>query len=438
MAQRIQGCEDLFGEDMRMWQHAQATAHALFDTYGFEMIETPALEQLATFVHGIGESSDVVRKEMFRVYSGALLETLFEKGSESHLKAKQRMALRPEGTAGVVRACVEHNFIQGGASDTRLWYAEAMFRGERPQKGRLRQFHQIGVEWLAATDPCADAECIMMLMKFYERMGFKLSDLVLRINSMGDASCRPAYRALVKAYIDAHADGMCEDCRVRSEINPLRAFDCKNETCQEIMSNAPLYHDHLCEACSSHYQKVKSYLDEAHISYVEDPTLVRGLDYYTRTVFEVECPKAQVGAIGGGGRYDGLVELEGGKPCSGLGWALGFERMLLALRTLDLVPVLTKKKCVYVAYTSENERMYAHKIVLRLREAGIYTESSYQTRSLKAQFKQADKYEACICVVIGDAEVASQETTVRDMHTHEQKRVDLCNVVDEVRRKLNE
>ena len=331
MGQKVQGTEDLFGGYMRAWQRMQDVARELFGAYGFDMIETPAIEQVDTFVHGIGESTDVVRKEMFRVVSGALFGDLLEKGSEAHLKPRQRMAMRPEGTAGVVRAAVENNFVPQGAAPAKLWYAEAMFRGERPQKGRLRQFHQVGVEWLGASDPAADAECIIMLMEYFERLGFNRDDLRLVVNSMGDAACRPAYREKVRSFILDHADEMCEDCLERAQINPLRAFDCKNDHCREVMKGAPLAPDNLCEECAAHYAAVKRYLDAAGVAYVEDPTLVRGLDYYTRTVFEVEAVGSGVGAIGGGGRYDGLMELEGGKPTPGLGFAVGFERIALAL-----------------------------------------------------------------------------------------------------------
>lgn len=429
MAGRIQGTEDLFGSYMKSWQVMQDKARALFETYGFSMIETPALEQVDTFVHGIGESTDVVRKEMFRVFSGALLEGLFEKGSEEGLKPRQRMALRPEGTAGVVRAAVEHTFVPQGAAPVKLWYAAPMFRGERPQKGRLRQFHQVGVEWLGATSAAADAECIIMLMKFYESLGFKTSDLSLRINSMGDAACRPAYRALVKDFILAHADEMCEDCLERAEINPLRSFDCKNEHCQEVMKLAPLAKDHLCEDCAAHYAQVKAYLDAAGVSYKEDPTLVRGLDYYTRTVFEVECPAAGVGAIGGGGRYDGLMELEGGKPTAGLGFAVGFERIYLALEALGVHLDKGSPACVYVATAGEDARMEAFKLCGALRAAGVVAEADYQGRSLKSQFKVADKLGAVLCLVLGEDELAAGVATVRNMQTHEQIQVPLGEVV---------
>ncbi|MDD5800309.1 MAG: histidine--tRNA ligase [Coriobacteriales bacterium] len=436
MAQRVQGTEDLYDGYMRAWQHMQDVARDLFESYGFNMIETPAIEQVGTFVHGIGESTDVVRKEMFRVFSGALMERLLEAGSESGLKTKQRLAMRPEGTAGVVRAAVEHNFVPQGGAPKKLWYAEAMFRGERPQKGRLRQFHQVGVECLGAPDPAMDAECIIMLMEFYKRLGFKPEQLHLCINSMGDAKCRPAYRESVRQYIYDHKDQMCEDCLERAEINPLRSFDCKNEHCREVMKGAPLVTDNLCDDCAVHYAQVKKYLDEAGISYEEDPTLVRGLDYYTRTVFEVDVPQAGVGAIGGGGRYDGLVELEGGKPTPGIGFAVGFERIALALQAVGVSMEGEEPGCVYVASTSADERDAAFRTTLLLRQAGIRTEADYQGRSLKSQFKQADKHNARLCVVLGPDEVAANAATLRDMNTHEQAQVPMDQLVERVRERL--
>ena len=436
MAQKIQGTEDLYGGYMRAWQHMQDVARELFGAYGFDMIETPAIEQVDTFVHGIGESTDVVRKEMFRVFSGALMERLLDAGTESGLKAKQRMAMRPEGTAGVVRAAVENNFVPQGGAPVKLWYGEAMFRGERPQKGRLRQFHQVGVEWLGAPDPAADAECIIMLMEFYKRMGFDPSTLTLRINSMGDAACRPAYRQKVRDFILAHKDEMCEDCLERAQINPLRSFDCKNDHCREVMADAPLAKDNLCDDCAAHYAKVKQYLDEAGVSYVEDPTLVRGLDYYTRTVFEVECQNAGVGAIGGGGRYDGLMELEDGKPTPGIGFAVGFERMYLALQSLGVNVDGDEPACVYVACTGADERDAVFRATLALRQAGVRTEADYQGRSLKSQFKQADKHNARLCVVLGSDEVAAGVATLRDMSTHEQVQVPMADLASEVKARL--
>ena len=435
-AQRAEGTKDLIGRDMRAWQRMQAVAADVFGPYGFDAVETPAIEQLDVFVHGIGRSTDVVRKEMFRVFSGANFARVLEEGTDSKLKAKQRLALRPEGTAGVVRAVVENNLVPQGAAPFKGWYAEAMFRGERPQKGRLRQFHQVGIEWLGAPDPAADAECIIMLMEFYKRLGFDLSQLRLLINSMGDPACRPAYRDSVRAFILDHADEMCPECLERAELNPLRAFDCKNEHCHEVMQGAPLMRDCLCDECGEHYAQVKRYLDDAGIAYVEDPTLVRGLDYYTRTVFEVEAPGAGVGSIGGGGRYDGLVELEGGKPTPGVGFAVGFERAMLALEAFGGEMADAEPACVYVANAGAELRGEVFSLAHELRAAGVRTEADYQGRSLKGQFKQADKLGAALILVIGGDELAAGKVKLRNMVTHEEALVDRDAVVGAVRLQL--
>lgn len=435
-AQKAEGTRDLIGRDMRAWQRMQRVAAEVFEPYGFDAIETPAIEQLDVFVHGIGTSTDVVRKEMFRVFSGANFARVLEDGTDAKLKAKQRLALRPEGTAGVVRAVVENNLVPQGATPFKAYYAEAMFRGERPQKGRLRQFHQVGIEWLGAPDPAADAECIIMLMEFYRRLGFDLSRLRLLINSMGDPACRPAYRDAVRAFILDHADEMCDECRERAEINPLRAFDCKNERCHEVMQGAPLMRDNLCAECRDHYEQVKRYLDAAGIAYVEDPTLVRGLDYYTRTVFEVEAPGAGVGSIGGGGRYDGLVELEGGKPTPGVGFAVGFERAMLALEAFGVDPASDAPSCIYVANAGAELRGEVFALTHELRAAGIRTEADYQGRSLKSQFKQADKLGARLILIVGGDELAAGKVKVRDMVSHDEELVDRSAIVEAVRRLL--
>ncbi len=435
-AQKAEGCKDLIGRDMRAWTKMQEVAAATFGPYGFEPVETPAIEQVDVFVHGIGQSTDVVRKEMFRVFSGANLERALGEGTDAKLKAKQRLALRPEGTAGVVRAVVENNLVPQGSAPFKGYYAEAMFRGERPQKGRLRQFHQVGIEWLGAPDPAADAECIIMLMEFYKNLGFDLSKLRLLINSMGDPACRPAYRESVKSFILAHADEMCDECRERAELNPLRAFDCKNDHCREIMAEAPLMGDNLCDECREHYEQVKRYLDAAGIEYVEDPTLVRGLDYYTRTVFEVEAPGAGVGSIGGGGRYDGLVELEGGKPTPGVGFAVGFERAMLALEAFGGEMADEAAPCVYVANAGRELRDKVFEVCRAFRSAGVVTEADYQSRSLKGQFKQADKLGARLIVILGGDELAEGKVKIRNMQTHDEELVAVESVAEAVVRLL--
>lgn len=419
------GTEDLFGARMRAWTRMQDIAARLFSRYGFSQIETPALEQIDVFVHGIGTSTDVVRKEMFRVFSGANFATVLENGGEEKLKASHRLALRPEGTAGFVRAAVENGFVLQGAAPVKVYYAGPMFRGEDVQKGRLRQFHQIGVEVLGAEDPAMDAEVIIMLMQFYRALGLSEKDLVLKINSMGDAACRPAYRVKVADFIRAHADEMCDECKNRAETNPLRAFDCKNKTCKAIMVDAPKITDYLCDDCAAHYDAVKKYLGEAGISYVEDPTLVRGLDYYTRTVFEVEAT-AGVGsqsAIGGGGRYDGLMESVGGKPTSGIGFAVGFERIMLLLEEAGINLAGLAPSCIYVAKTEESLRDAVFELCLYLREKGFCVEADYQARSLKSQFKQADKLNAKVVLVLGPDEIEHNVVSLRNMEKHTQESV---------------
>ncbi len=419
------GTEDLFGARMRAWTRMQDVAADLFSRYGFSQIETPAFEQIDVFVHGIGTSTDVVRKEMFRVFSGANFANVLENGGEEKLKAAHRLALRPEGTAGFARAAVENTFVPQGGAPAKVYYAGPMFRGEDVQKGRLRQFHQIGVEVLASDEPAMDAEVIIMLMQFYQALGLTKKDLVLKINSMGDAACRPAYREKIADFIRAHADQMCLECQNRAEMNPLRAFDCKNKTCQAIMKDAPKITDYLCEECAAHYTQVKKYLDEAGISYVEDPALVRGLDYYSQTVFEVEAT-AGVGAqsaIGGGGRYDSLMELVGGKATPGIGFAVGFERIMLALEEAGVDLAGPAPSCIYVAKTDESLRNDVFELCLFLREKGFRVEADYQARSLKSQFKQADKLNAKVVLVLGPNEVATHTVSLRNMEEHTQENV---------------
>lgn len=426
------GTEDLFGKSMRAWTNMQRIAAKIFDRYGFDLIETPTMEQLDVFTHGIGTSTDVVRKEMFRVFSGANLTRVLEEGSDEGLKAAQRLALRPEGTAGFARAAIENTFVPQGGAPCKMYYAGPMFRGEDVQKGRLREFHQIGVEVLGAEEPALDAEVIIMLMQFFGELGLSKNDMVLKINSMGDATCRPSYRDKVAAFIKTYESDMCPECKKRADTNPLRAFDCKNPHCREIMQGAPLISDMLCDECAAHYAAVKRYLDEANIAYVEDPTLVRGLDYYGRTVFEVEATSG-VGAqsaIGGGGRYDGLMELVGGKPTPGIGFAVGFERIMLSLDAIGIDLAGPAPSCIYVAKTSESLRDEVFNLCLALRKEGFRTEADYQNRSLKSQFKQADKLNAIACLVLGEDEVASHTVTVRNMQTHEQTSVAVKDVAD--------
>ncbi len=403
-------------ETARAWERLQAAAAALFERYGYEPIYTPLFEHTELFARGIGEATDIVGKEMY---------TFDDRSGRS-------ITLRPEGTAGVVRAAIEHALVPQG-SVAKLYYAGPMFRYERPQKGRMRQFWQIGVELLGAAEPSADAEVVALLVRYFEAVGLPRERMRLLVNSMGDERCRPAYRNAVAAHIRANADGLCEECRRRADTNPLRAFDCKNERCQAVMADAPRITDALCDECRAHYEAVKRRLDALGIAYEEAPRLVRGLDYYTRTVFEVQAEGLGAqNAIGGGGRYDGLFATLGGAPTPGLGFALGFERTLLALQAAGVEPGASHGVAAYVAAVDESCRDAAFALAMALRDAGIAAELDHRARSLKAQFKHADKLGARIVVVLGPDELTAGEATVRDMETKEERKVALADVPSRV------
>ena len=295
-ARAPKGTADMLPSTARAWEHLTRTAQELFARYGYEPVYTPLFEHTDVFTRGIGEATDIVTKEMY---------TFEDRGNPP-----RSLTLRPEGTASVVRAALEHNLVPSGAPVVKLYYSGPMFRYERPQKGRMRQFWQIGAELLGAAEPTADAELITLLWRFYEAVGIPANSMRLLINTMGDENCRPAYREKISAYIRSHADGLCDECNRRADTNPLRAFDCKNPACKVIMGGAPLLRDELCDECAAHYSAVKGLLDTLGIPYIEDPSLVRGLDYYTRTVFEVQVDAGlgSQNAIGGGGRYDRLME----------------------------------------------------------------------------------------------------------------------------------
>jgi histidyl-tRNA synthetase len=426
------GTTDLLGQQAYAWNSIRQTAFDLFARYGYAPIETPTFEQLDVFVRGIGEATDVVGKEMFLVRSGHALDTLV---AGEKRKAVENRARRPERAAGGARAIVENGLVPPGAATVKLVYAAPMYRHERPQKGRLREFHQIGAECLGAAEPSADAEVIIMLMRFFEAVGIAPGSMRLLVNSMGDDACRPAYRALVRDYILEHSDALCPDCVRRADTNPLRAFDCKNPACQEIMEEAPRITEALCDDCRKHYEAVKELLSEAGLTYEEDSRLVRGLDYYTRTVFEVQVIDGlgSQNAIGGGGRYDKLIEEFGGKPTPGLGFAVGFERILLALEAQENADFSPAAPQVFVAAIDETTRATAFSLTQKLRDSGISAELDHQNRSLKSQFKLADKYGVSQIVIVGPDELAQGTVTLRSMDTHEERKVALEKLVGTVK-----
>ena len=423
--QAPEGTKDLLPDEAKFWAHFKATAADMFGRYGYVTIETPVFEQTELFVRGIGEATDVVSKEMFTAISGENLNKLLGGGT---IKGKSRLSLRPEGTAGVVRAVVQHDLVPQGAAPAKLMYAGPMFRAERPQKGRQRQFNQVGVECLGAEDPSVDAEGIIMLMRFFAAIGIPVDATRLLVNSMGCEQCRPAYRDAVKAYMDAHADELCDECKRRAEINPLRAFDCKNPDCAAVMADAPKITEHLCDDCREHYDTVKAYLGGAGLSFEEDPKLVRGLDYYTRTVFEVQVTEGMgsQNAIGGGGRYDKLAEEVAGapRPASASRWATSGARWRCRRRATSSPAA---RRCdFFVACVDDSVRAEAFSLVQACRDAGLIGEMDHQHRSLKSQFKLADKLGAVVVAVLGPDELAAGQVKVRNMRTHQESAADLA------------
>jgi len=418
------GLNDLLPQTAHAFSWIEKVAHEVFSRYGYALIATPLFEQTEVFVRGIGEATDVVGKEMFGVYSKAATAKL---AAGQVLKPDEQLSLRPEGTAGVARAVVQHGLVAPGSPTSKYWYAGSMFRHERPQKGRLREFHQIGVECIGAAEPSADAEVIIMFMRFFKALGLSGESMRLYVNSMGDASCRPAYRESVREYILSNADSLCEDCIRRADTNPLRAFDCKNPSCSEIMEAAPVINEMLCDECAAHYDMVRKLLGAAGLDYEENPRLVRGLDYYTRTVFEVQVDAGlgSQNAIGGGGRYDGLIEEFGGKHTPGLGFAVGLERILLALEAQGLQIGEVPVPMVFIAAVDDDARAKAFSLALTLRDAGCVVELDHQNRSLKSQFKLADKSGFRRVVIIGPDELASGTATLRFMDTGEERSVPL-------------
>jgi len=403
------GTADMLPDVALVWEHMARTAQDLFTRYGYVPIYTPIFEHTDVFTRGIGEATDIVSKEMYT----------FED------RAGRSLTLRPEGTASVVRAALQHTLVPQGAW-AKYYYLGPMFRYERPQKGRMRQFWQIGVEFLGAPEPTADAEVVTLLWRYFQALGLPDERMTLLINSMGDDACRPAYRNKVADFIRSHSADLCDECRRRADTNPLRAFDCKNPGCVTVMSEAPILRDELCDDCAAHYADVKGHLDSIGISYIEDPGLVRGLDYYTRTVFEIQAEGLGAqNAIGGGGRYDGLMESIGGSPTPGLGFSLGFERTMLALEAAEVVAPSAPVAEVYVARAGDSVRREVFDIVEGLREAGVAVESDHMSRSLKSQFKQADRLGARYVVVVGPDEIAAGEATLREMTSGEERRVAL-------------
>ncbi len=408
------GTNDILPPESAKWNYIENKAKKIFNLYNYEEIRTPIFEYTELFQRGIGEVTDIVEKEMY---------TFEDKSGRS-------ITLRPEGTASVVRSFLE-NKIYGQAQPTKYYYIGPMFRYERPQAGRYRQFNQLGVEVFGSKDPMIDAEVINVGMHFLESLGLK--DLILYINSIGCPSCRPNYLKKLQNYLNDNKEELCDDCKNRIDKNPLRVLDCKNDQCQNIINKAPKIVDHLCEECESHFETVKTNLSNLEIDFVIDPKLVRGLDYYTKTAFEVKFEG--LGAqdtIFGGGRYDKLAEEIGDKDIPGIGFALGIERLLLTLENQEIDIPIDKSIDIYLTTIGEKAKTACFKLLNEFRRNDIKAEIDYIGRSVGGQMKSADRMNANYTVIIGENELDSGKATVRNMKTGDEKEIKLDKLVESI------
>jgi len=372
--QKPRGTQDLLPSVLGNWYYIENTIRRLCKTYGFEEVRTPMFEETGLFLRGIGETTDIVQKEMYSFPTGD--------------KKDQSYTLRPEGTASAVRAYLE-NKIYGQESITKWFYIGPMFRHDKPQAGRYRQFHQFGVELLGTQAPSADAECISLVLQLLRDLGLK--DLNVEVNSVGCPTCRPAYREKLIAFFEPKKEELCELCQSRLYKNPLRILDCKEEKCQQLAVGVPELSDNLCEECHDHFEELKTYLTAANVQYTLNPRLVRGLDYYTKTAFEVQyTPLGAQSAVAGGGRYDGLVEELDGPHTPAIGFAMGMERLLLALEKQNLLPEPTVEPSAFVVALGDAAKVEAFKICQKLRSLDIPVEMDGQGKSMKAQLKYAN------------------------------------------------
>ncbi len=401
------GTVDILPQDMERWHFIENIVRQTFLCYGYQEIRTPIFEATELFIRGIGEATDIVNKEMY---------TFQDKKGRS-------ITLRPENTAAVVRAYMEHGLGSQQGSMVKMFYMGPMFRYERPQAGRQRQFYQFGTEALGSMHPGVDAETIAMILQIFEQIG--LAGLKVEVNSVGCEECRTNYRKVLLEYFQTHIDQMCSDCQMRLEKNPMRILDCKVETCQSYIRGCPTVIDSVCEPCRNHMDEVIKYLNLMGIQPVMNPRLVRGLDYYTRTAFEIkdESLGAQ-NAVAAGGRYDNLVRDMGGNITPAIGFAAGMERIVLAMKNKGLGPS-GKQNMVYIATTSENVLDAAAALVQRLRADNIPVELSWDKKSLKSQFRQAANMNSRYVIVVGDEEIKQGKVVLKDMIKQEQHLVDV-------------
>ena len=413
------GTKDITPKDVYKWHYVEKKFREICALYGYEEIRTPIFEHTEVFARSVGDTTDVVQKEMY---------SFTDRGD-------RQLSLKPEGTAGVIRSFIE-NKMYADTQPTKLYYITPCFRYERPQAGRQRQFHQFGIEVLGSDGPSVDAEVISLAVQFFNEMGLK--NLSVNINSVGCPTCREEYNRKLKEYLDKKVDVLCETCLERKDKNPMRVIDCKNPHCKENLQDIPFMIDHLCDDCKDHFEKLQTYLKEMDINYVVDKTIVIGSDYYKKTAFEIISNDiGSQSTVCGGGRYDGLVEMLGGpKGISGIGFGLGVERLLLTLENNNIEIENPKSTDIYIATIGDAAKTKSFKLIKDLRSNHISADNDHLDKSLKAQFKYSDKLNAKYTVVIGDDELANDTATLKNMKTSEQTTIKLSELVDELKKRL--
>ena len=409
------GTKDILPDTVGDWNYVEGEIRELCRRFGYSEIRTPIFEHTELFQRGIGEGTDVVDKEMY---------TFTDRGERS-------ITLRPENTASAVRAYLQ-NKLYAQSNLVKLFYIGSMSRYDRPQAGRMREFHQFGVEALGEANPAVDAEVILLAMNLLEGLGLK--DLELSINSVGCPKCRSKYRTMLQDFFRDKLEDLCEDCRSRFERSPLRILDCKKDSDKPYMADAPKITDCLCEECADHFAKLKELLTSAGISFTHDPRLVRGLDYYTKTAFEIKYPPLGAqSAVAGGGRYDGLIEEMGGNPTPAVGFATGLERLLLALESQNLLPEKNRSVDAYVVALGEAAQAEGFKLLNSLRQHGLSAAMDFAGRSMKAQMKQANKLGAKYSVILGEDEIAEGVVMLRSMEDSSQAKVPMNQVAEKIK-----
>ena len=410
------GTKDVMPQDSYKWRYIESEWDKICAEYGFEEMRTPTFESTELFCRGVGDTTDIVQKEMY---------TFEDMGHRS-------ITLKPEGTSPAVRAFIESNQY-AETQPSKYYYNTPCFRYEKPQAGRLREFHQFGIENFGTSDMLADAEVIALASDFLERMG--IQDVELHISSVGCRCCRPLHRKALQEFLQPKYEELCETCKDRFDKNPMRILDCKSPVCKELVQGAPMMLDYLCDDCKKSLDELKSHLDAMDINYIVDPSIVRGLDYYTKTAFEFITTKIGAqGTVCGGGRYDHLIEEIGGPDMPGVGFGLGKERFLLLMEACGVEIIDDSAPELFVAWVGDKPLNYSLKLVNKMRKAGIKTAIDTKARNLKGQLKYANKLNAAYTVVVGDDEITSGELTLKNMATSEQIKIAEADIVDAIRK----